>query len=152
MSRKILIAADHGGYTLKEDIKTFTFSQDIEWIDLGTQSTDSVDYPDYAFKMAEAMKEGIADTGILICRTGIGMSIAANRYPHVRASACANTTMAKYTRIDNDANILCLGASVVGARLAEDCIETFLTTGFSGDETGGERHQRRVDKLNCSVN
>lgn len=147
MTQKILIAADHGGYDLKEDIKTFTFSNDIEWIDLGTHSTESVDYPDYAHKMAEAIKAGVADRGILICRTGIGMSIAANRHTHIRAAVCANSTMAKYTRIDNDANVLCMGASMIGNRVAEDCINAFLNTPFAGDNDPDSRHARRVGKL-----
>lgn len=145
---KILIAADHGGYDLKEDIKTVAFDTlNIEWIDLGTHSTNSVDYPDYAYKLAQEIKNKTADKGVLICRTGIGMSIAANRYPEIRAAVCANTTFAKYTRIDNDANVLCLGASLIGARTAEDIIETFLTTKFAGVDDPNSRHARRVDKL-----
>lgn len=151
MTQKILIAADHGGFALKEDIKTFTFNHTIEWIDLGTHSSESVDYPDYAHKMAEAIKNGVADKGVLICRTGIGMSIAANRHPHIRAAVCANSTMAKYTRIDNDSNVLCFGASMIGNRVAEDCIEVFLNTPFAGDNDAESRHARRVRKLgSCS--
>lgn len=145
---KVLIAADHGGYTLKEDIKGFTFDRDIDWIDLGTHSTESTDFPDYAYNMAQAIKEGQADKGILICRTGIGMSIAANRYAHIRAAVCSTTTYAKYTRIDNDANILCLGASLLGPRTVEDIIQVFLQTEFAGKSDPESRHARRVNKLN----
>jgi ribose 5-phosphate isomerase B len=145
---KIAIAADHGGYDLKEEIKTFTFDNlNIEWIDLGTDSKESTDYPDYAYKLVKAMNDGVADRGVLICRTGIGMSIAANRDPNIRAAVCANSTFAKYTRIDNNANVLCLGASLIGARTAEDIIETFLTTGFAGDNDPQSRHARRTNKL-----
>jgi len=146
--QKIAIAADHGGYDLKEELKNFTIDGlNIEWIDLGTRSTDSVDYPDYAHKVAQSIKNGDADIGILICRSGIGMSIAANRHPHIRAAVCSDTTMAKYTRIDNDANVLCLGASLNGIRTIEDIIEVFLKTEFAGKNAPESRHQRRVSKL-----
>ncbi len=145
---KIAIAADHGGYDLKEDIKNFVFDDlNIEWIDLGTHSTDSVDYPEYAQKVCDAIKDGEADKGFLICRSGIGMSIAANRYPHIRAAVCSDTTMAKYTRIDNDANVLCVGGSLNGVRTIEDILYTFLTTKFAGEDDPESRHQRRVNKL-----
>jgi ribose 5-phosphate isomerase B len=144
----IAIAADHGGYDLKEDIKNFVFDDlNIEWIDCGTDSTDSVDYPDYAHKVCDAIKNGKADKGLLICRSGIGMSIAANRNPHIRAAVCSDTTMAKYTRIDNDANVLCVGASLNGVRTIEDILHAFLTTEFAGEGDPESRHQRRVNKL-----
>ena len=143
----IAIAADHGGYDLKEEIKNFVINDlNIEWIDLGTHSTDSVDYPEYGFKMAEAIKNGDAEKGILICGTGIGISIAANRHPHIRAALCTNTTMAKLTREHNNANVLALGARIIDTQTALDCVETFLTTEFEGG-----RHERRVNKLGgCS--
>jgi len=140
---KIAIAADHGGFDLKEEIKNFVIDNlNIEWIDLGTHSTDSVDYPEYGFKMAEAIKNGDAEKGILICGTGIGISIAANRHPHIRSALCTNTTMAKLTREHNDANVLALGARIIGVELAKDIVKTFLTTEFEGG-----RHSRRVEKL-----
>jgi ribose 5-phosphate isomerase B len=148
MNYRILIAADHGGYALKEEIKKFTFDNlNIEWTDLGTHSDESVDFPDYANVLSQKLKNDDYDYGVLICRSGIGMSIAANRYPHIRAAVCSDTTMAKYTRIDNDANVLCLGGSLNGVRTIEDIIYTFLTTSFSGDNDPNGRHARRVEKL-----
>lgn len=147
-SHTIAIAADHGGYDLKEEIKTFTFENlNIEWIDLGTHSAESVDYPDYAHKMADAIKQGQADIGIVICGTGIGISIAANRHAHIRAALCTDTTMARLTRQHNDANVLALGARITGREVARDIVETFLITEFEGG-----RHARRVEKINggCS--
>ena len=141
-TQTVLIAADHGGYELKEDIKAFTFAKPIEWIDLGTNSTDSVDYPEYGYKMAEAIKNGQAECGILICGTGIGISIAANRHPHIRAAVCTNTKMAELARQHNDANVLALGARIIDKDTALACVETFLTTEFEGG-----RHERRVNKL-----
>jgi len=144
----IAIAADHGGYDLKEVIKTFTFDNlEIEWIDLGAYSKESTDFPEYAQKVCEAIRDNQADKGFLICRSGIGMSIAANRYPFIRAAVCSDTTMAKYTRIDNDANVLCVGASLNGIRTIEDILYTFLTTKFAGENDPQSRHQRRVNKL-----
>lgn len=141
---KIAIAADHGGYDLKEELKAFVIDGlNIEWIDLGTHSTESVDYPEYGFKMAEAIKSGEADQGIIICGTGIGISIAANRHPHIRSALCTDTTMARLTRQHNDANVLALGARIIGVELAKDIVKTFLTTEFDGG-----RHARRVEKLN----
>lgn len=146
MARKILIAADHAGFELKEEFKTFTLSQTIEWIDLGTHSTDSVDYPDFGFKMAESLKAGQADTGVIICGSGIGISIAANRYPHVRAALCTSPEMAELARRHNDANVLALGSRIISPETARQCLEAFLQTDFEGG-----RHSRRADKLNCSI-
>lgn len=141
MALKVAIASDHGGYELKEFIKN---SFKIKWIDLGTDTAkDSVDYPDYGFALAEAVANGEADYGIAICGSGIGMSIACNRHPEIRAAVCTNTTMAKLTRIDNDANVLCLGARLTGDLLAIEIVKEFLETEF---ESGG-RHERRVNKL-----
>lgn len=148
---KIAIATDHGGYALKEELKNFTSNElNIEWIDLGTHSTESVDFPEYAQAVAKSIKNSDAEKGVLICRSGIGMSIAANRYPHIRAAVCSDTTMAKYTRIDNDANVLCIGASLNGIRTIEDILYTFLTTEFAGKNEPNSRHQRRVEKLEVS--
>lgn len=143
MTRKVLISADHGGYKLKEDIKAFTFRNlDIEWIDLGTHSDESVDYPEFGYKMADAIKNDEADTGVIICGTGIGISIAANRFDHIRAALCTNTDMARLAREHNDANVLALGARIIDTDTALACVETFLTTKFEGG-----RHARRVGKL-----
>lgn len=141
--QKIVIAADHGGFDLKEDIKTFTFkNQNIEWIDLGTHSTESVDYPEYGNKAALALKDGEAEKAIIICGSGIGISIAANRHPHVRAALCTNAEMAKLSRQHNDANILALGARIISKDIALECVQAFLETEFEGG-----RHERRVNKL-----
>lgn len=141
MKRKIAIAADHGGYTYKDAIKK-KFDA-IEWIDLGTHSADSVDYPDYAHKLAEALKSGKAEKGILICGSGIGISIAANRHSHIRAALCTDTTMARLTRQHNDANVLALGERIIGQELAFDIVQTFLNTEFEGG-----RHENRICKIN----
>lgn len=141
MTQKIAIACDHGGVELKAFLKE---AIDAEWVDLGTDSTESVDYPDYGYKLAEAITSGQADKGIAICGSGIGISMACNRYAGIRAAVCSNTTMAELTRIDNDANVVCLGARLTGDLLAKKIVETFLNTKF---ESGG-RHERRVNKLN----
>jgi ribose 5-phosphate isomerase B len=137
---KIVIAADHAGYAMKEAVKKAF--ETYEWVDLGTHSTDSVDYPDYGHAMAAALKEGKAQQGILICGSGIGVSIAANRHSHIRAALCLNTTMARLARQHNDANVLVLGARTTGLEVALDCVRIFLATTFEGG-----RHQARVEKL-----
>ncbi len=141
---KIAIASDHGGYVLKEAIKKH-FADKIEFFDLGTNNTDSVDYPEYGQAMARAIATGAAEKGILICGTGIGISIAANRYKHIRAALCTDTTMAKLTRQHNDANVLALGERIVGELVAFDIIDTFLNTEYEGG-----RHARRVEKLDIT--
>ncbi len=140
MIEKIAIACDHGGYSLKEAIKE-RFSS-FEWMDLGTNSEESVDYPEFGKAMIEAIEKGDVERGILICGTGIGISIAANRSPAVRAALCTDTTMARLTRQHNDANVLALGARVTGPETAFDIVQMFLTTDFEGG-----RHARRVEKL-----
>ena len=143
MTLKVAIACDHGGFQLKNFLKENYKGVAVEWVDLGTDSEESVDYPDFGFAVSNAVADGKADYGVAICGTGIGISIAANRHPAVRAAVCTNTTMARLTRIDNNANVLCLGARIVGNLVAMDCLHTFLTTEF---ETGG-RHERRTNKL-----
>lgn len=141
MTRKIAIAADHGGYKYKDAIKAkFDF---IEWIDLGTHSSDSVDYPDFAHALAEKISSGNVKTGILICGTGIGISIAANRHKNIRAALCTDVTMARLTRLHNDANVLALGERIIGLETAFDIVETFLHTAFEGG-----RHEQRISKIN----
>jgi ribose 5-phosphate isomerase B len=136
----IAIAADHAGYAWKEALKE-AFAG-VEWLDLGTDSVASVDYPDYGFAMGEAITQGRAERGIVICGTGVGISIAANRFPAVRAALCTNSTMARLSRQHNDANVLALGSRIVGFEVACECVATFLETPFEGG-----RHQRRTDKL-----
>ncbi|MEZ5813695.1 MAG: ribose 5-phosphate isomerase B [Alphaproteobacteria bacterium] len=140
MTRKIAIASDHGGYSLKEAIKARF--DDIEWLDLGTDSEESVDYPDFGVRLAKAIENGEVEQGIIICGTGIGISIAANRNKAVRAGLCTDTTMARLTRQHNDANVLALGERVTGRETAFDIVEVFLNTAFEGG-----RHARRVEKL-----
>ena len=136
---KIAIAADHGGYKLKEEIKPYIESLGHTVTDFGTYSEDSVDYPDYAAPCARAVVSGEMDRGIVICGTGIGISIAANKIKGVRCALCTDPVMARLTREHNDANMLALGAGIVGPNLAEAIVETFLTTEFEGG-----RHARRV--------
>ena len=138
----ILLAADHGGFALKEYIKTQLEEQGYTVADLGCLSEDSVDYPDYAATLSERIIGGIALRGILVCGTGIGMSIAANKFAGIRAALCHDVFSARMTREHNDSNVLCLGARVLGIGLAMDIVNTWLTTEFIGG-----RHQRRLDKI-----
>jgi len=138
----IAIASDHAGVDLKavlaEDLRTLGF----EVLDLGTDGHESVDYPDFADRMAVAIAAGQATRGVLVCGSGLGISIAANRHPGIRAAPCHDVTTARLARAHNDANVLALGARVVGIEVALECLRTFLDTGFEGG-----RHQRRVDKM-----
>jgi ribose 5-phosphate isomerase B len=136
----IFIGSDHGGYVLKEQIKQHLSSQNISFEDCGTNTTDSVDYPDNAKTLCDRM--GLKDTGILICGTGIGISIAANKCKGVRAALCTNTAMAKLTRLHNNANVLCMGERIIGLETAKSIVEVFLDTEFEGG-----RHERRVNKI-----
>lgn len=139
---KIAIAADHGGYELKEKIKAHLDENGFEYTDFGTFSTDSVDYPDYAHLVCAALQKDEAALGILVCGTGIGMSLTANKHKGIRAACCSDTYSARLTRMHNDANVICLGGRVVGDGLAMDIVDEFLNTKFEGG-----RHQRRVDKI-----
>lgn len=136
----IAIAADHGGYDLKEQIKQ-AFDQ-YDWLDLGTNSTESCNYADYGHAMGKAIADGAASCGIVICGTGIGISIAANRHKDVRAGLCTNSTMARLTRAHNDANVLALGARITGLEVALECVRVFMETDYEGG-----RHEARVEKL-----
>ncbi len=138
---KIAIAADHAGFEMKEALKK-ALPDHYEWLDLGTSSLDSVDYPDFGRAMGEAIASGKAERGILICGTGVGISIAANRNPAVRAALCTNDTIARLSREHNDANVLVMGARIIGLEVALDCVAAFMNTAFAGG-----RHQRRVSKL-----
>ena len=135
----IAIGSDHGGYALKQEIMEHLKAQGVEFKDYGTYSTESCDYPVYAEAVGRAVVAGEADRGILICGTGIGISIAANKIRGVRAALCGDCYSAEYTRLHNDANILCMGGRVVGGGLAEKIVDTFLNTEFQGG-----RHARRV--------
>ncbi|MEZ5932275.1 MAG: ribose 5-phosphate isomerase B [Alphaproteobacteria bacterium] len=138
----ILLASDHAGFDLKADLASALAARGLEVIDLGAKDKTSVDYPDMATLLVEALAAGRAARGILICGTGIGIGIAANRHAHVRAALCHDVTTARLARAHNDANVLCLGGRIVGLQVALDCVDAFLDTPFEGG-----RHQRRVDKL-----
>ena len=136
----IAIGCDHGGYELKKEIEAYLDSRGLEYRDYGCDSTDSVDYPIYARKVAHAIVDGECEKGILICGTGIGISIAANKVKGIRAAVCGDCFSAEATRLHNDANIVALGARVTGPGLAVRIVDTFLHTDFSGVE----RHIRRI--------
>jgi ribose 5-phosphate isomerase B len=138
----VAVAADHAGYELKNLLKEAISRRGFEVLDLGTHDGGSVDYPDMAAGLAVALGDGRAQRGVLVCGTGIGISIAANRHRHIRAALCHDVTTARLAREHNDANVLVLGARVVGVHVAGDCLAAFLDTPFEGG-----RHQRRVDKL-----
>jgi ribose 5-phosphate isomerase B len=138
----IAIASDHGGFEMKSALKAELVRLGHEVLDLGTHDTESVDYPDLANLMADAIKQGKAQRGILACGTGIGISIAANRHPHLRAALVHDGFTARMARQHNDANILVLGGRTMGIEVAKDCLAIFLSTEFEGG-----RHARRVNKL-----
>lgn len=136
---KIAFGCDHGGFTLKSDIVTLLEQSGHSVLDMGCFSEESVDYPNFAAAVCAALQDGRAQRGILVCGTGIGMSIAANRYSHVRAALCHEAFTARMSREHNDANILCLGARVLGIGIVLDIVTTWLTTEFAGG-----RHLRRI--------
>lgn len=142
MSETVAIAADHGGFDFKSllipELRSFGF----EVLDLGTISPDSVDYPDFADALATAIREGRAARGVLICGTGIGMSIAINRHRHIRAALCHDGITARLARQHNNANVLVLGGRVLGSETAKECVQVFFATAFDGG-----RHERRVAKM-----
>ena len=143
MSRDaIAIASDHAGYELKGILKDILVERGYEVLDLGTDGPESVDYPDFGAELGRAISDGRASRGVAICGTGVGISIAANRFPGVRAALCHNGLTARLSRQHNDANVLALGSRIVGVEVARDCLLEFLTTEFEGG-----RHARRVDKL-----
>jgi ribose 5-phosphate isomerase B len=141
--KKIAIASDHGGFDLKESVIAHLLNTGWEVEDLGPHSSDSVDYPDYGIKLAEEVAEKKVERGIVICGTGIGMSIVVNRYPGIRGTLCADVFTAKLCREHNDSNILIMGGRVIGKGLAAEIVNTWLNTPFEGG-----RHQRRLDKIN----
>lgn len=143
----ISIASDHGGYALKEEIKELLTSKGLEVEDFGCHNTDSCDYPDFAEAAAKAVASGKCEKGIVVCTTGIGVSITANKVKGIRCALCSDAFSAEMTRRHNDANMLAIGAGVVGKNLALRIVETFLDTEFEGG-----RHQRRVDKITAIEN
>ena len=139
---KIALASDHGGYLLKEEVIRFLSDLGHEIDDFGCHSTDSIDYPDFAFPAAEAVADGKADKGIVICTTGIGVSICANKVRGIRCALCTSKFQAEMTRRHNDTNVLALGAQTVSQADALEIVKTWLQTDFEGD-----RHSRRVGKI-----
>lgn len=139
----IALGCDHGGYELKEAVIAYLKEKNIAYKDFGCYNMDSCDYPVYGRAAAEAVANGECEKGIVICTTGIGISITANKVKGVRCALCSDTLSAKMTRLHNDANMLAMGAGFIGKNLALDIVETFLNTEFSGEE----RHQRRINLI-----
>ena len=144
----IALGSDHAGFAYKEEIKKLLDGLKLAYRDFGSTSVESTDFPDYAHAVAKAVANGDCDRGILVCGTGIGMSITANKHKGIRAAVCESSTAARLSREHNDANILALGARLTGWETAADIVRTFLATPFSG----GERHQRRVNKIHSLTN
>lgn len=145
---KLVIGADHGGVDLKEEVKMVLKEfRDIEVTDVGTFGTDSVDYPDIAEKVCDAIISGKADRGILLCGTGLGISIAANKFKGIRCAVCHDVFSAKMSRSHNDANILAMGGRVIGYGSAGEVVRAWITTEFSGG-----RHERRINKISALEN
>ncbi|TAL31679.1 MAG: ribose 5-phosphate isomerase B [Alphaproteobacteria bacterium] len=140
--KKIAISADHAGFQLKSQVAEHLKKRGYEVIDLGTLSEERVDYPDYGYKLAEAIRDGKAPFGVAVCGSGIGISIALNRYKDVRAALVHDVTSARLSRSHNDANVLALGARLIGPDIALECVDVFLSTAFEGG-----RHAGRVEKL-----
>lgn len=139
----IALGSDHGGFALKESVKRHLTERGIEFKDFGTYSLDSCDYPDFGRAAAEAVASGECEKGIVICTTGIGISIVANKVKGIRCALCSETTTARLTREHNDANVLALGGGMTGELLANEIVDIFLDTGFSGLE----KHSRRISKI-----
>lgn len=139
---KIALGSDHGGFDYKKELIEHLTKKDYETIDFGCFSEESCDYPDYALPAAECVKNGDADFGILICSTGIGISIAANKVPGIRCAHCHDVVSAGLTRNHNNANMLAFGAKIISKELMFEIVDTFLSSGFDGG-----RHQRRIDKI-----
>jgi ribose 5-phosphate isomerase B len=139
---KIAIGCDHAGVAMKNEITPILDDLDIEWEDFGTKDEESVDYPDFGERVATAVSEGRVDRGILICGTGIGMSIVANKFPGIRAALCQEDYSAKMSRLHNDSNMLVLPGRVIEKDMAINIVKTWFATDFEGG-----RHQRRLDKI-----
>ena len=144
----VAIGCDHGGFILKAEILEYLKANNHEIIDFGINKNQAVDYPDFGLAVAECVAQGKADRGILMCGTGIGISIAANKIKGIRCALLSDTFSAKATREHNDANVMAMGGRVIGAGLAADIVDMFLNTSFSGDD----RHKRRIDKITAIEN
>ena len=146
MDERIVIASDHAAVEMKAMLIAHLQAAGRQVVDLGPGGVDSVDYPDYGYKIADAVASGRADFGIALCGSGVGISISVNRHPACRCALVSEPLSARLAREHNDANVIAMGARLIGPEMAKACIETFLSTPF-----GGGRHQRRVDKLSAPV-
>jgi len=141
-SKKVILASDHAGFELKEEIKRFLIKKRKKVLDLGTKNTKSVDYPDYAHLLSKKMRKNKNQFGILICGSGTGMSMSANKHKNIRAALCYNTKSTKLSRLHNNANVMTIGSRLIKKKVALKCVNIFLTTDFDGC-----RHLRRVKKI-----
>ena len=141
-SKRVVLASDHAGFNLKEEIKKFLIKKRKEVLDLGTKNAKSVDYPDYAHLLSRKMKNNKNQLGILICGSGTGMSMAANKHKNIRAALCYDTKSTKLSRLHNNANVMTIGSRLIKKKVALKCVDTFLNTNFDGG-----RHARRVKKI-----
>ena len=141
-SKRVILASDHAGFKLKEKIKKYLIKKRKRILDLGTKNTNSVDYPDYAHLLSKIMKKNKDQIGILICGSGTGMSMAANKHKNIRAALCYSTKSTKLSRLHNDANVMTIGSRLIKKNIALSCVDTFLKTDFDGG-----RHLRRVKKI-----
>jgi len=146
VAERVAIVSDHAAFEMKAMLADHLRTRGYDVLDLGTTSTDSVDYPDYGYRMADAIASGRAERGIALCGSGIGISISVNRHPACRCALVSDGLSARLAREHNDSNVLALGARLIGVETARDCVEQFLATPFAGG-----RHQRRVDKLTNPV-
>lgn len=143
MAVRVAIGSDHGGFPLKKTVVDFVKAQGFDVLDLGTNSEEACDYPDFAEAVGKAIIKGDAELGIVLCGSGVGVSVAANKIPGIRAGVCHDTFSARQCRQDDDVNVLCMGARVIGSELAKDVMKAFLDAKFSG----AERHRRRLQKV-----
>ena len=141
--KMVILASDHAGFELKEEVKKYLIKKRKKVLDLGTKSTSPVDYPDYAHLLSKKMKKSKNHFGILICGTGIGMSMAANKHKNIRAALCHNTKSTKLSREHNNANVMTIGSRLTNKNIALKCVNTFLKTNFDGDS----RHLKRIKKI-----
>lgn len=147
MNETIAIGSDHAGFQLKEGIKGILADMGYDVADMGTHTEESCDYPDLALAVAEAVSRGDASKGVLICGSGAGMTIAANKVPGIRAVTCNEPYTAEYCRMHNDANVISMGSRLIDLDDARNILEVFLRTEYEGDTEGGSRHQKRLDKI-----
>ena len=141
-ARRVVLASDHAGFNLKEEIKKFLIKKRKAVLDLGTKNSQSVDYPDYAHLLSRKMRNGKNQFGILICGSGTGMSMAANKHKNIRAALCYDAKSTKLSRLHNNANVMTIGSRLIKKKVALKCVDTFLNTNFDGG-----RHERRVKKI-----